>query len=199
MKRILAILLAACMLLPLVACGGQPQNPTEPSVPATQKPTKPAPTEPVYNDGRVVIQAENPTDSAVDLEYRIDDNGYPYDHSNRRVDPDHKVQFCVRSTTCIIFSAFDEYTYTFEVPEDGTYSFRVLGSCDRDTPIDFNIDGEFDDYGFFVRNDYIGYDEVELSYFDLEAGTHTITLKIIENKNHNLWVDCYFLVPYVEE
>lgn len=200
MKRIIALLLAACMMLPLIGCGPAQPGDTTPSTGPAPKPTKPAPTEPVYTDGRIVIQAENPVDSYVDLEYRIDDNGAPFDHSNRRVDPDHKVQFCVRSTTCIIFSAFDTYTYTFEVPEAGTYSFAVLGSCDRDTCLDFTIDEEYDDYGFFVRNDYMGYDEVVLSEMvELEAGTHTITLKIVENKNHNFWIDCYFFIPYVEE
>ena len=199
MKRIIALLLAACMLLPLVACGNNQTDPTEPSTQATQKPTKPAPTVPSYPEGYIIVEAENPVDSYVDLESRMDDNGYPYDHTNRRVDPEHKVQFCVRSTTCIIFSAFDEYTYTFEVEEAGTYSFRVLGSCDRDSPIDFKINDGYDDWGFFVRNDYMGYDEVELAVVELEAGTNTITLKIIENKNHNFWVDRYLFVPYVEE
>ncbi len=199
MKRIIALLLAACMLLPLVACGNNQTDPTDPSTQATQKPTKPAPTVPSYPEGYIIVEAENPVDSYVDLEFRMDDNGYPYDHTNRRVDPEHKVQFCVRSTTCIIFSAFDEYTYTFEVEEAGTYSFRVLGSCDRDSPIDFKINDGYDDWGFFVRNDYMGYDEVELAVVELEAGTNTITLKIIENKNHNFWVDRYLFVPYVEE
>ena len=199
MKRIIALLLAACLLLPLVACGNNQTDPTEPSTQATQKPTKPAPTVPSYPEGYIIVEAENPVDSYVDLESRMDDNGYPYDHTNRRVDPEHKVQFCVRSTTCIIFSAFDEYTYTFEVEEAGTYSFRVLGSCDRDSPIDFKINDGYDDWGFFVRNDYMGYDEVELAVVELEAGTNTITLKIIENKNHNFWVDRYLFVPYVEE
>ena len=190
MKKLIALLLVASMAFGLVAC-----TTTEPTNEPTQPTTKPAPTEPVYTDGRIVLQAENPSDSAVDLESRMDDNGNPYDHSNRQVDPDHKVQFCVRSTTCIIFSSFDTYTYTFEAPEAGTYSFRVLGSCDRSTCLDFNINDGYDDWGFFVANNYVGYDEVELATVELEKGTNTITLTIKENKNHNFWIDCYFFVP----
>ncbi len=223
MKRIIAILMLSTTLLALTACDininihlpstPAPQeslavtSPTLPAeeappttIPADPVPTNPVPptapsSEPEYADGRIIVEAENPVDSYVDLETRMDDNGYPYDHTNRRVDPEHKVQFFPGSTTCIIFSAFDEYTYTFEVEEAGTYSFRVLGSCNRDTPVDFKINNGYDDWGFFVRNDYMGYDEVELSIVELEAGTNTITLKIIENKDHNFWIDCFFFVP----
>jgi len=198
MKRLLSLLLAVCMLLTLAACSGTQADPTD--APTTAPTT--GPTEPTFPDGRIVIQAEKPSEFTVDLEDRLDVNGLPMyqpgdqPHSARPIAEDG-LQYCTRSTTCIIFCTFDTYTYTFDVKEAGSYSFRVLGSCDRDSPLDFKINGK-DDYGFFVRNDYMGYDEVELSTVELVEGTNTITITISENKNHNFWVDCYYLVPVTE-
>lgn len=192
MKRLLSLLLAACLLLTLVACAeGETKNTTDP--------TQPTEAGNGFDDGRIVIQAEKPSEFTLDLEDRNDLNGFPMyqpgdqPHSARVLAEDG-LQYCTRSTTCIIFCTFDTYTYTFDVAEAGSYSFRVLGACDRDSPLEFKVNGK-DDYGFFITNDYLGYDEVELSTVELVEGTNTITITITENKNHNFWVDCYYLVP----
>lgn len=192
MKKIISLLLALCMLLSLAACGtNQPaENPTQPSS---------TPEVPGNSDGRIVVEAEKPSEFTLDLEDRLDLNGIPMyqpgdqPHSARTLAEDG-LQYCTRSTTCIIFCTFDTYTYTFEVEKAGTYSFRVLGACDRDSPLEFTINGT-NDYGFFVLNNYVGYDEVELSTVELVEGTNTLTITITENKNHNFWVDNYIFVP----
>ena len=201
MKKILSLLLVACMLMTLFACDNSADpNPTEkptekPTEAPTEKPTEP---EPTFPDGRIVVQAERPSASVVDVEDRIDVNGIPFshgghNHSGRNVSEDG-VEYCIRSTTCIIFSAFDSYTYTFEVEKAGTYTFSVLGSCDRDSPLDFEINGKAS-MGYFERNDYMGYVEVMLNRVELVEGTNTLTITIQENKNHNFWVDCYYFIP----
>ena len=207
MKRTLALLLAVCLMLTLVACTDpNANNPTDPKPSATNpKPseTDPKPTEPKWPDGRTVIEAEKPSDKYVDLVDRNDMMGLPMyqpgeqPHSARPLAEDG-LQYCTRSTTCIVFCAFDSYTYTFEVEEAGTYSFRVLGSCDRDSPLIYALNGGEEAIGHFVRNDYQGYDEIELGTVELVAGTNTLTITIQENKNHNFWVDCYYMVPVTD-
>lgn len=178
-------------------------KPTDPK-PTDPKPTEPKPTEPLWPDGRIVIEAEKPSDKYVDLVDRNDMMGLPMyqpgelPHSQRPLAEDG-LQYCTRSTTRIVFCAFDSYTYTFEVEEAGTYSFRVLGSCDRDSPLIYSVNGGEEAIGYFVRNDYQSYDEIELGTVELVAGTNTITITITENKNHNFWVDCYYMVPATPE
>lgn len=216
MKRKIALLLVACMMLALVAC--TPATPTEPqgTTPPTgtqPQPTEPQPTEPParYAD-RISVEAEKPTDKYVDLEDRVDMGGNPMyqpgdqPHSARAIAEDG-LQYVVRSTTCIIFCAYDWYTYTFEVEEAGTYVFGVLGSGDRDTPIVVYVDGSEVAAGTGIFNEaveghgtdnYSRYDDSDLVTLELTAGTHTIKVAIEEQKNHNFWVDCYWLKPITE-
>jgi hypothetical protein len=39
-------------------------------------------------------------------------------HSGRKLSADG-LHYCLGSTTCIVFCAFDTYTYTFEAPQAG--------------------------------------------------------------------------------
>lgn len=213
MKRKIALLLVACMMLALVACDQPtPTEPTGTTPPATQtQPTEPQPTEPAprYPDGRIVMEAEKPTDKYVDLVDRDDVGGNPMyqpgnqPHSARQVGADG-LQYVVRSTTCIIFCAYDWYTYTVEVAEAGTYVFGILGSCDRDTPFVIYVDGSETAAGTAIFNEFVDgygtdnysrYDDCDLLTLELSAGTHTIKVAIEEVKNHNFWVDCYWLKP----
>lgn len=223
MKRILSLLLVACLMLALVACGPATQNPggTNPSdsqpkpTDSQPKPTdsQPAPTDPPARyDDRISVEAENPTDKYVDLEDRVDMGGNPMyqpgnqPHSARTIAEDG-LQYCVRSTTCIVFCAYDWYTYTFEVPEDGTYTLGILGSCDRDTPFVIYVDGSDTAAGTAIFNEFVDgygtdnysrYDDCGLIDLELTAGTHTIKVAIEELKNHNFWVDCWWLKPVTE-
>lgn len=213
MKKLLSLLLAVCMLLTFVACGTAPANndPAGTTAAATNPaPSDPAPTEPParYAD-RISVEAEKPTEKYVDLVDRLDMGGNPMyqpgnqPHSARPV-ADDGLQYCVRSTENIVFCAYDWYTYTFEVKEAGTYTFGVLGSCDRDTPVVVYVDGsetaagtgifneDVDGYG---TDNYSRYDDSDLVTLELTAGTHTIKVAIEEEKNHNFWVDCYWLKP----
>lgn len=208
MKRILSLLLVACLMLALVACAPT-EKPATPTNAPTDAPTE-APTDPParYED-RISVEAENPTDKYVDLEDRVDSGGNPMyqpgnqPHSARPIAEDG-LQYCVRSTTCIVFCAYDWYTYTFEVPEDGTYTFGILGSCDRDTPFVIYVDGSETAAGTAIFNEFVDgygtdnysrYDDCDLLNLELTAGTHTIKIAIEEQKNHNFWVDCWWLKP----
>lgn len=225
MKRTFALLLAVCMMLTLVACtqtpagstpaanlGSQPSGSNAPTNAPTQAPTnaptEPQPTEPParYED-RISVEAERPTDKYVDLIDRVDIGGNPMyqpgnqPHSARTIAEDG-LQYVVRSTEKIIFCAYDWYVYTFEVPEDGTYTFGVLGSCDRDTPFVIYVDGSETAAGTGIFNEdvpgygtdnYARYDDCGLITLELTAGTHTIKVAIEEGKNHNFWVDCWWL------
>ncbi len=225
MKRILACLLALVMVFALVACGEDPQptepsgsspaGDTQPSVQATEPSAEPTvpPTEPTEPpprfDDRISVEAEQPTDKYVDLVDRNDLGGNPMyqpgnqPHSARTIAEDG-LQYVVRSTTCIIFCAFDWYTYTFEVEEAGTYAFGILASCDRDTPVVIYVDGSEVAAGTGIFNElvagygtdnYSRYDLCDLLTLELSAGTHTIKVAIEEEKNHNFWVDCWYLKP----
>lgn len=218
MKRVLSLLLVACLMLTLVACGtasNDSSNATTNPAPTNPAPTDPtpAPTDPPrWSDGRIVAEAEKPTDKYVDLEDRVDSGGNPmYQPGNQphsaRVIAEDGLQYCVRSTTCIVFCAYDWYTYTFEVETAGTYAFGVLGSCDRDTPIVCYVDGAETAAGTGIFNEdvegygtdnYSRYDEYDLITVELTAGTHTVKVAIEEQKNHNFWVDCYYLKPVTE-
>jgi predicted small lipoprotein YifL len=185
-------------------------KPTEPA-PTEPAPTEtePAPTEPAprYPDGRISFEAEKPTEKYVDLVDRDDMGGNPMyqpgnqPHSARKIAEDG-LQYCVRSTEKIVFCTYDWYVYAFEVAEAGTYVFGVLGSCDRDTPIVVYVDGAEVAAGTGIFNDdveghgtdnYSRYDDSDLITLELSAGTHTIKVAIEELKNHNFWVDCYWL------
>lgn len=216
MKKVLSLLLVACLMLTLAACGPA-ANPTDPTPTPTDAPTDP-PTDPVPTDpparytDRISVEAEKPTDKYVDLEDRNDSGGNPMyqpgnqPHSARTIAADG-LQYVVRSTEVIIFCAYDWYTYTFEVEEAGTYVFGVLASCDRDTPVVVYVDGaetaagtgvfneDVDGYG---TDNYSRYDDSDLVVLELTAGTHTIKVAIEEQKNHNFWVDCYWLKPVTE-
>ena len=193
-----------------------PTNPgtteTMPTNPGTTEttPADPAPTEAPsrYND-RISVEAEQPTDKYVDVTDRVDMGGNPMyqpgdqPHSARKLAEDG-LQYVIRSTTCIIFCAYDWYTYTFEVETAGTYVFGVLGSCDRDTPVVVYVDGAEVAAGTGIFNEdvegngtdnYARYDDSALVTLELSAGTHTIKVAIEELKNHNFWVDCYWLKP----
>ena len=148
MKRLLALLLAVIMICSLVACVDTPDpssnpggdsspsvpkqsdpaeskpaesKPTEPK-PTEPKPTEPKPTEPKWPDGRIVIEAEKPSDKYVDLVDRFDMMGLPMyqpgeqPHSARPIAEDG-LQYCTRSTTRIVFCAFDSYTYTAQTAD----------------------------------------------------------------------------------
>lgn len=220
MKRNIALLLVVCLMLALVACGTPDNNPSDSTGPVEQNPnptstptsapTDPEPTEtqPRYTD-RISVEAEQPVNKYVDLIDRNDIGGNPmYQPGNQphsaRIIAEDGLQYCVRSTTCIVFCAWDWYEYTFEVEEAGTYVFGVLGSCDRDTPFVVYVDGsetaagtgifneDVDGYG---TDNYSRYDDSALVVLELTAGTHTIKVAIEEEKNHNFWVDCYWLKP----
>ncbi len=220
MKKVISLLLVACFLLALAACSTTPPDassnppatnkPAESTPPATTVPPTTQATEPParYED-RICVEAEHATDKYVDLEDRDDVNGSPMyqpgnqPHSARQLAEDG-FQYVVRSTTQIIFCACDWYTYTFEVEEAGTYTFGVLGSGDRDTPIVVYVDGAEEAAGTGIFNDkvdghgtdnYSRYDDSELITLELTAGTHTIKVAIEEMKNHNFWVDCWWLKP----
>ena len=221
MKRTISLLLVACLMLALVACGPAPSNdPTGSTPPAnndstgsTPAPTEPEPTEPParYTD-RISVEAEKPIDKYVDLIDRVDIGGNPMyqpgnqPHSARPLAEDG-LQYVVRSTEVIIFCANDWYVYNFEVEEDGTYVFGVLGSCDRDTPFVVYVDGSETAAGTGIFNEFVdGYgtdnysrfDDSDLVTLELTAGTHTIKVAIEEQKNHNMWVDCWWLKPVAE-
>ena len=221
MKRKLSLLLVVCLMLALVACTPAPSgDPSGSTPPANNDPTgstpvasDPAPTDPPprYTD-RISVEAENPTDKYVDLVDRNDMGGNPMyqpgnqPHSARTIAEDG-LQYCVRSTTCIVFCAYDWYTYTFEVPQDGTYTFGILGSCDRDTPFVIYVDGSETAAGTGIFNEFVDgygtdnysrYDDCGLIDLELTAGTHTIKVAIEEEKNHNFWVDCWWLKPVTE-
>jgi len=228
MKKIFALLLVLAMALSMVACDttdpsnpGSDPNPSEGPVP-TNAPTEPTaaptvpttvPTEPParYAD-RISVEAEHPIDKYVDLIDRVDIGGNPMyqpgnqPHSARTIAEDG-LQYVIRSTEKIIFCAYDWYTYTFEVEADGTYVFGVLGSCDRDTPFVIYVDGSETAAGTGIFNEdvpgygtdnYSRYDDCGLITLELTAGTHTIKVAIEEEKNHNFWVDCYWLLPVNE-
>ncbi len=213
MKKIISLLLVVCLMLALAACNTTPDgsDPAASSKPAeTTPPTTQAPTEPParYED-RISVEAEHATDKYVDLGDRDDVNGSPmYQPGNKphseRVLAEDGYQYVVRSTENIIFCACDWYTYTFEVKEAGTYVFGVLASGDRDTPVVVYVDGSETAAGTGIFNEkvdghgtdnYSRYDDSELITLELTAGTHTIKVAIEEMKNHNFWVDCWWLKP----
>ena len=199
MKRCLSLLLAACLLLALFGCvepvDPSTQSGTEPSgsgqtnpQPTDSNPTEPEETSTIY------VEAEKPVRKNVDLENRTDVNGNPMDHTYRAdllgADGLH---YANDEKTSIVFSAFDSYTYSFHVDKAGEYRRYIVGSCDRDSPISYNINGT-KGIGYFVRNDFQGYDQVELAVVNLVKGFNTLTVTITENKNHNLRTDRYILV-----
>lgn len=209
MKRCLSLLLTVCILLAVCGCvepvapstlpnsepstSGQtePQPtdsaPTEPAVPTT------APTEPEEND-TIRVEAEKPVRKNVDLENRTDQNGKPMDHTYREgLLGNDGLHYANDEKTAIVFSAFDSYTYAFEAEKAGEYRLYIVGSCDRDTPIDYNINGT-KGTGYFVRNNFERYDQVELAVVNLVKGINTLTVTITENKNHNLRADQYILM-----
>ncbi len=219
MKKMISLLLVVCLMLALAACdttppaGSDPSGTTPPATndptgttpPATQAPTDP----PARYEDRISVEAENATDKYVDLEDRTDVNGNPMyqpgnqPHSARPIAEDG-YQYVVRSTENIVFCACDWYTYTFEVKEAGTYVFGVRGSGDRDTPVVVYVDGSETAAGTGIFNEkvdghgtdnYSRYDDSDLITLELTAGTHTIKVAIEEMKNHNFWVDCWWLKP----
>ncbi len=217
MKKMISLLLVACMMLALVACAETPDNnpssstpagnnnPTGTTPPATDEPTEP----PARYEDRISVEAEHAIEKYVDLEDRNDVNGSPMyqpgnlPHSARTL-ADDGYQYVVRSTTQIVFCACDWYTYTFEVEEAGTYVFGVLASGDRDTPVVVYVDGSETAAGTGIFNElvegngtdnYSRYDDSDLVTLELTAGTHTIKVAIEEMKNHNFWVDCWWLKP----
>ncbi len=215
MKKIISLLLVVCLMLALAACNTTPgNNPSDTTPPATSKPTETTPTTvptepPARYEDRISVEAEAATDKYVDLVDRDDVNGSPMyqpgdkPHSARQLAEDG-YQYVVRSTTQIIFCACDWYTYTFEVAEAGTYVFGVYASGDRDTPVVVYVDGSETAAGTGIFNEkvdgngtdnYSRYDDSELITLELTAGTHTIKVAIEEMKNHNFWVDCWWLKP----
>ncbi len=216
MKKLISLLLVACLMLALAACNTTPDNPTESTPTATGDPTQTtppatdAPTEPParYND-RISVEAEEATNKYVDLVDRNDTGGNPMyqpgnqPHSARPIAEDG-YQYVVRSTEVITFCTCDWYEYTFEVETAGTYVFGVLAACDRDSPIVVYVDGSETPAGTGIFNElvegygtdnYSRYDDCELVTLELTAGTHTIKVAIEEMKNHNFWADCYWLKP----
>ena len=217
MKRVLSLLLVVCVLLSLAACTDVPPTtgataPTQTDDPGTtgtlpteSEPTEPLPTEPLPTEpaepGIIRIEAEKPSDKVVDTQNRFDLGGNPMDHSYRaNLLGTDGLHYATAEKTAITFAAFDSYTYTFEAATAGEYVLYIVASCDRDTPIEYTINGE-SGVGHFVRNDYKSYDQVELATVNVAKGTNTLHVTITENKNHNINTDCYILVPvgYVEE
>lgn len=202
MKRVLSLLLVICVLLSSTACTDEPPttSATAPSqtgtpgttgtLPTEPTPTEPLPTEPVET-GIIRIEAEKPSNKVVDTQNRSDMGGNPMDHSYRAdllgADGLH---YANNEKTSIMFSAFDSYTYTFEVAEAGKYLWYIVGSCDRNSPIEYTLNGTGGTVQF-ASNNYQGYSQVELATVELVAGTNTLTVTITENKNHNLMTDCY--------
>ena len=210
MKKSLSLLLAVCMLLALFGCvqpadpttlpGSEPSapkqtdpRPTDPSVTEPSGNTEPVPTEPA-EVGTIRVEAEKPVRYNLDLENRTDQNGNPMDHTYREsLLGNDGLHYANDEKTAIVFAAFDSYTYAFEAEEAGAYTLYIVGSCDRDTPIEYNINGT-KETGYFARNDYQSYDQVKLAVVELVKGVNTLTVSIRENKNHNLWTDQYVLV-----
>lgn len=173
-----------------------PTDPAPTDPPATDPaPTEPAPTDPSLPADVILIEAEKPVKKNVDTQSRYDLGGNPMDHSYRAAllgaDGLH---YANTEKTAIQFSAFDSYTYTFEAAQAGKYVLYIVGSCDRDTPIQYTLNS-LSGTGYFVRNDYKRYDQVELAVVDVVKGTNTLTVTITENKNHNLRTDKYILIP----
>ena len=207
-RRFLAFLMVMSLgIFGLVGCSLIPGlQPTEPQTtePQTTEPqatepqatepqaTEPQPTEPATEPGQIIIQAEAPSDKVVDMESRIDVNGNPFDHSKRVLAADG-LEYVIRSETKIIFSAYDSYTYTFEVVKAGVYTLSVNASCDRNSPITYTVNDGDPVTNKFVYNNYQSYDTVALGEVELKEGSNTITFTINENKNHNMWTDFYVL------
>ena len=197
-RRFLAFLMVMALGIScLVGCSLIPDlQPTEPQTtePQTTEPqaTEPQPSEPATEPGQIIIQAEAPSDKVVDMESRIDVNGNPFDHSVRVLAADG-LEYVIRSETKIIFSAYDSYTYTFEVEKAGVYTLSVNASCDRNSPITYTVNDGDSVTNKFVYNNYQSYDTVALGEVELKEGSNTITFTINENKNHNMWTDFYVL------
>ena len=81
--------------------------------------------------------------------------------------------------------------------EAGKYVMYIVASCDRDSPIQYTINGA-SGKGYFARNNYQSYDKIDIAVVNVVKGTNTLTVTITENKNHNFWVDCYYLVPVTD-
>ena len=168
-------------------------KPTDPK-PTDPKPTDPEPTDPTPEEIVLVIEAESPVRKTVDTQNRTDQNGNPMDHTYRAgLLGSDGLHYVDSTKKAIVFAAFDSYTYSFKAEKAGQYVLYIVGSCDRDSPIQYNINGTKGE-GHFVRNDYQGYDKVELAVVNLVAGYNTLTVSITENKNHNLRTDQYILV-----
>ena len=246
MKKIIALMLCICMLLPLVACVEEqqpvttpstvvtdpstaptdpstaptdpstaptdpstaPTNPstaptqptTAPTTPPVTQPTTPPATQPTVPVGplpqqTIEFEAEKPASKVVDTKKRTDVNGVSMDHSYRasalHTDGLHYVD---SARTKIFFCAFDSYTYEFTSQEEGSYYLYIVASCDRDTPIKYSYD-DVTVTGHFANNKYKSYDQIDLGLIQVVKGKNTVKLTITENKNHNVWVDKYVLIP----
>jgi len=176
------------------------QKPTQaatqkPTQAPTQKPTQPKPTEPTgpLPQKTIEFEAEDPVSKKVDTEKRTDVNGYAMDHSTRKLDSDG-LQYVDSAKTKINFAAFDSYTYTFESDEAGKYILYIVASCDRDSPVRYTLNSS-SGTGYFARNDFKSYDQIDLGVVEVKKGSNTLTVTITENKNHNMYTDKYVLIP----
>ncbi len=184
-------------------------NPKETSAPDTQPDaTEPEPTDPPATEPKPTVpagdlpqntiefEAEKPVDKTIDTQKRTDMNGYSMDHSYRanslHTDGLHYVD--PNGLSKIYFCAFDSYTYEFTSEEAGEYYLYIVAACDRDTPVKFSINGG-SGTGYFARNNFQSYDQIDLGKVTVIKGKNRITLTITENKNHNMRVDKYVLIP----
>ena len=166
--------------------------PTE-SKPTDPKPTDPKPTTPAPSE-TIVIEAEKPVSK------KVDTGNYPnigggIDHTYRAaLMGADGLHYANDEKTAIVFAVFDTYTYTFHAAQAGKYVMHIIGSCDRNSPIEYTING-IKGTASFVSNNYQGYTQVELCVVDVVAGENTLTVTISEQKNHGLLTDRYILIP----
>jgi len=166
--------------------------PTEPK-PTDPQPTDPQPTTPAPSE-TIVIEAEKPVSKKVDTG-NYPDIGGGIDHTYRTaLMGADGLHYANDEKTAIVFAVFDTYTYKFHAAQAGTYVMHIIGSCDRNSPIEYTLNG-IKGTASFVSNNYQGYTQVELCVVDVVAGENTLTVTISEQKNHGLLTDRYLLIP----
>ena len=218
MKKIIALLLVACMLLPLVACVEQPQDPTVPSTQpqATQpqatdpKPTEPKPTEPKPTDPAPTETDPTPTETdPVPTETDPAPTGTepkPDTKPETKPEPEaakdaikiagNKPSYAEGSWATkdgYVGIQKDGYaTYTFDAEYAGTYvlNMRYL-STKKAADLNIFVNGEFVFGDECAKNKKLT--AVELCVVTLKAGENTLT---VSNQGaEHLYISEFFLNP----
>ncbi len=182
-----------------------PTDPVGTEPPATEPPVT-DPTEPEDETDFISVKGNAATDKYVDKALKDDVNGNVMMHDGKlhadRVIAADGFNYAPGSKDVILFCAGDWYTYKFNVAEAGTYFFGVCAATDRDTPFVIYVDGTKVGTGIFNEKvddpkygtgDYETFNNSDLLKLTLSAGTHTVKVAIEEIKNHNVYVQNFWL------